>query len=251
MSDHPTDRPRRGRGYPPTEYQWKRGQSGNPNGRPRGAKNKAPALAVAAGMTHGDAAAIAEAYRPVTTSDGTTLLTIEAINRARNIQAIKGSRLAAKDADARLRAAEEKAQQRKEDAFAKAVELQDLTERLIRYAAENKLTNQPIYPHPDDIHLDWGTQTFQVRGPMTATEGREWDALFKGMAWVRQQAYKLERELTKDPLDQGASYCLLRFRLQYVDMNEMLPERHRQPRLRPTPESLATSLFPEASGTRT
>jgi len=249
MSDHPTDRPRRGRGYPPTEYQWKLGQSGNPNGRPRGAKNKASGTALAAGMTRGDAAAIAEAYRPVTTSDGTTLSTIEAINRARNIQAMKGGRLAAKDADARLRAAEEKTQQRKEDAFEKAVELQDLTERLVRYAAENKTTNPPIYPHPDDIHLDWDNLTFQIRGPMTATEGREWDALLKGMAWVRQQVYKLERELMKDPLDQGASYCLHRFRLRYVELNELLPERHQQPRLRPIPESLVTPLFPQASGT--
>lgn len=249
MSDHPTDRPRRGRGYPPTEYQWKRGQSGNPNGRPRGAKNKTPALAIAAGMTRGDAAAIEEAYRLVTTSDGTTLPTINAVHRSRNIQAIKGSRLAAKDADARLRAAEEKAQQRKEDGFQKAVELQALNERLIRYAAENKITNIPIYPHPDDIHLDWDTLTFQIRGPMTATEGREWNALLKGMAWVRRQVYKLERELMKDCIDQGASYCMHRFRLRYVDINEMLPERHQQPRLRPIPESLVTCLFPEASNT--
>jgi hypothetical protein len=235
MTDDSTKRPRRGRGYPPVEHQWQPGQSGNPRGRPRGAKNKNAAVALPDGLTPGDAAAIAEAHRTVTSTDGITLPTIAAIHRARNILAMKGNRLAAKDSDARLRAAEEKAQQRKELAFQNALEVQASSEYWHGRAAKANIANPPFYPHPDDIHLDWENLTFRIRGPATATEAREWDANFEGMAWIRQQIYRMRREVEKDPLDRATNYCLIRFMIAYDDMNDMLPERHQQPRLRPWP----------------
>ena len=136
MSDdgYGDDLKRKGRGYPPDEYKFKPGQSGNPRGRPPGAKNKARGEAIAAGLTPGDMVTIAEARRVVSDRNGISLPTINAIHRSRNTMAIKGNRLAAKEADARLLRAEEKIQRAKEQTFETALLLQEKAEAMLAEA---------------------------------------------------------------------------------------------------------------------
>lgn len=84
-----------GYGRPPTEHRFRKGQSGNPNGRPRGAKNKPQAKYDPAHQPT-DNLILAEAYRPVTIREGEHTIELPAIQaavRALAISAMKGSRL--------------------------------------------------------------------------------------------------------------------------------------------------------------
>ena len=99
MSGQRTDKPSRaliarpgyevGYAKPPAATRFKPGQSGNPRGRPKGAKNKRPAL-------HEErmkAIILDEAYRTITVRDGDRNVTVpmaQAIMRSLAVNAAKG-----------------------------------------------------------------------------------------------------------------------------------------------------------------
>jgi len=223
---------RKGRGFPPDEYKFKPGQSGNPRGRPPGSKNKARAEAVAADLTPGDLVTIAEARRVVSDRNGISLPTINAIHRSRNTMAIKGSRLAAKEADARLLKAEEKVQRAKEQNFEMALLLQERAEAMLAEATKRGMKDPAIYPHPDDIHLDYATGEVSIQGPLTQTEARHWHELLREIDWVRKRVLHYRKEVARDPLLERPQYMLLRFTNAFFDLQATLPERYKR---RPLP----------------
>lgn len=97
-----------GRGKPPAQHRFRKGQSGNPKGRPR----RKPEASDDPGVTRvTDALILEEALRPVTVREGDKAITLPAIQaavRALAIAAMKGNRLAQRDLATLVLEAEER-----------------------------------------------------------------------------------------------------------------------------------------------
>jgi hypothetical protein len=160
-----------GYGCPPAEHQFKKGQSGNPRGRPKRSKKAQRQLDPSTQPT--ERLILAEAYRPVTVREGDKTIELPAIQaamRALVIAAMKGSRLSQKALTDIVRAAETRERTETIAAMEAAIEYkQNWGPELARLSR----TGEPeplLLPHPDDIEIDFRNGGVIVSGPMNAEE---------------------------------------------------------------------------------
>lgn len=88
-----------GYGKPPAATRFRKGQSGNPAGRPRRAKPKAKTINSGFGMKAAEEYLRLEAYRPVMVREGEQVIelpAIQAVFRAMGVAAMKGNRFVQK-----------------------------------------------------------------------------------------------------------------------------------------------------------
>jgi hypothetical protein len=165
-----------GYGKPPKEHRFKSGHSGNPKGRPRGAKNKPKALDPAHQPT--DGLILEEAYRPVTIREGDKVIELPAIQaavRSLAIAAMKGSRLSQRALAELVRQVEDRKASEHLTVLENAFEYkQKWTEELQRRRRLGVDEPDPI-PHPDDIIIDMRSGRIRTDGPLDAREKRRWD----------------------------------------------------------------------------
>lgn len=158
-----------GYGKPPVEHRFQKGQSGNPNGRANGSKNK-PKIDTGHGMRAAEEYLRHEAYRPVTLREDGQLIelpAIQAVFRAMGVAAMKGNRFAQKTMAELVTGLEQREADARFELFGNAAEYKHKwTEEIERCERAGQTPPEPI-PHPYDMILDTATGGVRIEGPDT------------------------------------------------------------------------------------
>ncbi len=184
-----------GYGKPPEDTRFRKGQSGNPRGRPKGAKNKLPALNEERMKT----IILEEAYRTITVRDGTRNITVpiaRAVLRSLAVNAVKGQHRSQR-LFAELLAGVETANKGLHDTwFSTAVDYKFAWDEELQRRDRAQITHlPPPLPHPDHIQFDMNRGTVVIRGPKTKDEKVKYD-----QAYGELRLQVILREICRDAL---------------------------------------------------
>ena len=165
-----------GHGKPPVDSQWKKGQSGNPHGRPSKSDTE-PFV----GKSHPIRDAIFdELERMVPIKEGgstSEITTLSAIIRSINVGAIKGNHSQQKLA---IRCAIAADESRRTDIAAGILNVEDYKHKwgpVFSQARQHASPEPRQVPHPDHININLQTGDFVISGPLTPSDKKAWDHL--------------------------------------------------------------------------
>jgi len=167
-----------GYGKPPKETQFVKGQSGNPKGRPKGAKTKRP-KAYEEKLKN---IIYEEAYREITVHDGHGPVSIpmaQAVTRSLSVNAAKGNQRAQKLFLEMLSTVE------KADFVQHCENLDTWLNYKQKWEAEMErrenlgIRGKEPLPHPDHVNINWKTGEVIIWGPVTPEEKETFDFLMK------------------------------------------------------------------------
>ncbi|HLZ00635.1 MAG TPA: DUF5681 domain-containing protein [Bradyrhizobium sp.] len=181
---------------PPAAYRFKKGQSGNPKGRPR----KKKAIGANFGALRGG---IADRFAFMALEEATRLVTVPEGNKASKIPAMQALIRTMFTAAAQ---GDTKAGRQLLDVIARAesaraADAQELVGYAMLYKERYQEVDPPddLYPHPDDVIIDRATGAVEVDGPITKDEA-------DGRQAVRERAIRslgryleVEAALKEDP----------------------------------------------------
>jgi hypothetical protein len=188
-----------GYGKPPASTRFRKGQSGNPGGRPKGARNKLPAL-------HEERLkdiVLAEAYRDIKVHDGDRQVTVpmaEAIIRSMALKAAKGDHRSQRLFAEMLNRTEASLKASYNAWLEQAIEYKVEWERELERRQRLGIIGPEPLPHPDDIEIDMKTGTVIMRGPMTQEQHAAWFELARRRDASDEEiaACRLELKTEKD-----------------------------------------------------
>lgn len=184
-----------GYGKPPASTRFRKGLSGNPKGRPKGARNRFPAM----NEERLKSLVIAEAYRGIKVNDGDRQVTVpmaEAILRSMALKAAKGDHRSQKLFSDLLRRTESALKAQHDDWLEKAFEYKVEWERELERRQRLGITAPEPLPHPDDLEIDMNTGTARFRGPVTKEQQAAWVWLAERRDACEQEINTLQQELS-------------------------------------------------------
>ncbi|ABQ67942.1 hypothetical protein Swit_1579 [Rhizorhabdus wittichii RW1] len=186
---------------PPAHSQWKKGQSGNPNGpKPKKVPPYHPSQFIE-GTELTKFLLTEEAYRPVSVSQGDTsteLPTIQGVLRVVGREALKGNRFARRDFLNYVMAAERERNEVRHKFNETWFRYKFEGAAAIAEARRKGLPEPELLPHPNDIIADNRTCSVYICGPETEEEKREWDEQLDYLARQQEEVAALA-ERYRDP----------------------------------------------------
>lgn len=186
---------------PPAENRFKKGRSGNPRGRPKGAKNKVRAL----NEERLKSIITEEAYRTIKINEGNKQVTVpmaQAIVRSLAHNAVKGNTRAQRLFSEMLNATEAADKKHHDEWLETAITYKVEWDKELERRKRLGITDLPDpIPHPDDIEIDMRNGRVIIRGPMTKEEKLERDWLIGSkVEWQKELAIlKGDLDAENDP----------------------------------------------------
>jgi hypothetical protein len=186
-----------GYGRPPAGTRFRKGQSGNPSGRPKGARNKLPGL-------HEERLkdiVLAEAYRGIKVNDGDRQVTVpmaDAIVRSMALKAAKGDHRSQKLFADMLNRTEASRRSLHDTWLDNAFEYKIQWDRELERRARLGIKAPEPLPHPDDIEINLGTGTVSFRGPVSKEQLAAWLWLAERRDAADEEIRSLREDLAKE-----------------------------------------------------
>ena len=156
-----------GFGRPPKSRQFRKGQSGNPHGRPRKKVEERPTLAPARFPTR--EVIRAEAARAIAIKDASgsqTILAREGVMRAITLSAMRGGVMAGRTFMQMIMAEDERYHAERRKSFDFWRDYQERGRADIAAALKAGKAAPDLLPHPEDIVLDWANLDVRFSGAM-------------------------------------------------------------------------------------
>ncbi|MBX9729390.1 MAG: hypothetical protein K2X31_10820, partial [Sphingopyxis sp.] len=223
-------------GKPPVEHRFRKGQSGNPLGRPRKARSSTarhPPNRLLGSHEPTNQLILEEGYRLVKVRDGETVREMpvnQAVLRAMLQNALKGNRLAQRDFTMLMRTIEAEQRALQIEYFQELATYKWDAEKEIARCRKLGIEPPPMVPHPDDIKLDFNAGTALVDGPFTPGDKEQFDRLVErrdlAAAEVANAATSYKRTRSEHSRAMWMSEWIHEQRLFDI-INDRLPERYR------------------------
>lgn len=188
---------------PPVEHQFKKGRSGNPNGRPK-KKPAQPSLGVLGGgiADRLGAMALDEATRPVTVREGdkvSEMPAMQALLRTMFRAAAQGDTKAAGQLLELIGRVESGRAGTLLEQLENAVQYKEKCAPIFEKHEREGLDPPDIYPHPDDVIINEATGEVTFDGPMTKEQAGARKAVRQHALESMRRYFEVEAALKKEP----------------------------------------------------